>query len=62
VLQSQLKALTDEIPKHQAEQRRLNKQIAVYQAKLEAIPVREQEITSLVRDLRDFKGSLQPTA
>jgi len=56
VLQSQLKAIADEIPKHQAEQRRLNKQIAIYQAKLEAIPVREQEITSLVRDYEISKG------
>jgi len=40
----------DEIAKHQAEQRRLNKQITAYQAKLEAIPVHEQEITALVRD------------
>jgi hypothetical protein len=56
VLQSQLKAIADEIPKHQAEQRRLNKQIAIYQAKLEAIPVREQEITSLVRDYEISKA------
>jgi polysaccharide chain length determinant protein (PEP-CTERM system associated) len=56
VLQSQMKTIEDEIPKHQAEQRRLNKQIAVYQAKLEAIPVREQEITSLVRDYEISKA------
>jgi succinoglycan biosynthesis transport protein ExoP len=56
VLQSQLKAIEDEIPKHQAEQRRLNKQIAVYQSRLEAIPVREQEITSLVRDYEMSKA------
>src|ERR1035437_2687199 len=56
VLQSQLKAIEDEIPKHQAEQRRLNKLIAGYQAKLEAIPVREQEITSLVRDYEMSKA------
>ena len=62
MLQSQLRAIDDEIPKHQAEQRRLNKQIAVYQAKLEAIPVREQEVTALVQGLRDFEGSLQPTS
>lgn len=56
VLQSQLKAAGDEILKHQAEQRRLSKQIAVYQAKLEAIPVREQEVTSLVRDYEISKA------
>ena len=56
VLQSQLRTIEEEIPKHQAEQRRLNKQIAVYQAKLEAIPVREQEITSLVRDYEISKA------
>jgi len=56
VLQSQLRATADEIAKHQAEQRRLNKQIAIYQAKLEAIPVREQEVTSLVRDYEISKA------
>lgn len=56
VLQSQLKTIEDEIPKHQAEQRRLNKQIAGYQARLEAIPVREQEITALVRDYEMSKA------
>jgi len=56
VLQSQLRTIADEIPKHQAEQRRLNKQIATYQAKLEAIPVREQEITALVRDYEISKA------
>jgi succinoglycan biosynthesis transport protein ExoP len=56
VLQSQLKAISDEILKHQSEQRRLNKQIAIYQAKLEAIPVHEQEVTSLVRDYEISKA------
>ena len=56
VLQSQLTTIEAEIPKHQAEQRRLNKQIAAYQAKLEAIPVREQEVTALVRDYEISKG------
>lgn len=56
VLQSQLRAAAEEIAKHQAEQRRLSKQIGIYQAKLEAIPVREQEITSLVRDYEISKA------
>ena len=49
-------AIEGEIQKHQAEQRRLNKQIGVYQAKLEAIPVREQEVTGLVRDYEISKA------
>jgi polysaccharide chain length determinant protein (PEP-CTERM system associated) len=56
VLQSQLRVIEEEIPKRQAEQRRLNTRIAGYQARLEAIPVREQEITSLVRDYEMSKG------
>lgn len=50
VLQSQLKAIEAEIAKHKEEQQRLSRLVARYQAKLEAIPVREQEITKLVRD------------
>ena len=50
VLQSQLKAAEDEIAKHRQEQMRLNKAISGYTSKLEAIPVREQEIADLVRD------------
>jgi succinoglycan biosynthesis transport protein ExoP len=50
VLQVQLSTLETEVAKHKQEQQRLNKQIAGYQVKLEAIPVREQEITDLVRD------------
>jgi polysaccharide biosynthesis transport protein len=50
VLQTQMKALEDEIAKHKQEQARLNRLVASYQSKLEAIPVREQEIASLVRD------------
>ena len=56
VLQTQLRAVEAEIPKHQAELQRLNKAIAAYQAKLEAIPVREQEITALVRDYEISKA------
>jgi polysaccharide chain length determinant protein (PEP-CTERM system associated) len=50
VLQSQLKTVEAEIAKYKLEQQRLQKQITGYQGKLEAIPVREQEITELVRD------------
>lgn len=50
VLQSQLNTVQDEIAKHKQEMDRLRKAVSVYQAKLEAIPVREQEIADLVRD------------
>ena len=56
VLQSQLRQLDSEIAKHKQEQQRINKQIASYQSKLEAIPVREQEITNLVRDYEMSKA------
>jgi len=50
VLQSQLKSVEEEIEKHKQEQGRLKKLVGGYQAKLEAIPVREQQIAELVRD------------
>lgn len=50
VLISQLKALDEEIAKHKQDQERLTKMVSGYQAKLEAIPVREQQITDLARD------------
>ena len=50
VLQAQLQAVESEIEKHKQEQQRLNKAAGGYQAKLEAIPGREQEMTQLVRD------------
>ena len=50
VIMSQLKNIDAEIAKHQQEQQRLNKLVASYQARLEAIPVREQQIADLVRD------------
>jgi polysaccharide chain length determinant protein (PEP-CTERM system associated) len=56
VLQSQLKTVEDEIAKHKQEQQRLNKLATRYQAKLEAIPVREQEIAALVRDYEISKA------
>jgi uncharacterized protein involved in exopolysaccharide biosynthesis len=59
VLQSQLKNVEEEIGKHKLEQLRLNKMAAGYQAKLEAIPVRQQEITNLVRDYEISKAHYQ---
>lgn len=50
VLVSQLKTVEAEIARQKEEQLRLNRQIATYQTKLEAIPVREQQIAELVRD------------
>jgi succinoglycan biosynthesis transport protein ExoP len=50
VLVSQLRTAEAEIDKHKQEVQRLNKLVASYQSKLEAIPVREQQIAELVRD------------
>jgi polysaccharide chain length determinant protein (PEP-CTERM system associated) len=50
VIQSQIKSLDAEIQKHKDEQQRLSKLVAGYRTKLDAIPVREQEITALTRD------------
>jgi polysaccharide chain length determinant protein (PEP-CTERM system associated) len=50
VIQSQLSTLDAEIAKHKEESQRLSQSVLAYQAKLSAIPVREQEITQLVRD------------
>jgi polysaccharide biosynthesis transport protein len=50
VLQSQLKALESEIEKCKQDEQRLSKQAATYQARLEVIPMREQEVAQLVRD------------
>lgn len=56
VLQSQLSAVDTEIATHKEEIQRLTKSIASYRAKLEAIPVREQETTQLVRDYEISKA------
>jgi hypothetical protein len=50
ILQSQIKAAEVEIAKHKEEQQRLGKLVASYRGKLDAIPLREQEIASLTRD------------
>ncbi len=50
VLKSQLTTIDSEIAKHKAEQQRLSKLVGAYQAKLEVIPVREQQIADLARD------------
>jgi len=56
VLQSQLSTLDAEIAKRKEETQRLAKAISTYQAKLEAIPVREQQVTELVRDYEISKS------
>lgn len=56
VIQSQLNTLDAEIAKHIQESQRLSKQVSSFQAKLSAIPVREQEITQLVRDYEISKA------
>jgi succinoglycan biosynthesis transport protein ExoP len=56
VIQSQITTLDAEIAKHKEETQRLSKQVSAYQAKLSAIPVREQEITQLVRDYEVSKA------
>ncbi len=56
VIQSQLTTLDTEIAKHKEEVQRLSQSVSAYQSKLSAIPVREQEITQLVRDYEISKS------
>jgi len=56
VLVSQLRTLETEITRHKEEQQRLNKLVQGYQSKLEAIPIREQQIAVLVRDYEITKA------
>ena len=56
VLESQLRAIEAEIVKQKQEQQRLSAMVSRYQNRLEAIPVREQEITELVRDYEISKA------
>ena len=56
VLESQLRSVQDEIGKHKHELERLHKAAAGYQAKLETIPLREQQIAELVRDYEISKA------
>lgn len=56
VLEGQLKSVEDEITKHKREQERIQRLVAGYHAKLEAIPVREQQIAELVRDYEISKA------
>jgi polysaccharide biosynthesis transport protein len=50
ILQSQIRQVEAEIVKHKTEQERLARLVASYRAKLDSIPVRQQEIAALTRD------------
>jgi succinoglycan biosynthesis transport protein ExoP len=56
VLQAQITALDAEIAKQKSQQERLSKAIADYRGKVEAIPVREQQIAELQRDYEMSKA------
>ena len=56
VLLTQVKALDAEIAKHREEQKRLSQLVSTYRAHLDAIPIREQEITQLERDYQISKN------
>jgi uncharacterized protein involved in exopolysaccharide biosynthesis len=47
---AQIRALDAEIVRLKEEKQRIAEQLAVYQARVEAVPIREQEMTDLVRD------------
>jgi polysaccharide biosynthesis transport protein len=50
VLEAQIESLDAEIAKERTQQSQLSASVASYQAKVEAVPVREQEIADLQRD------------
>jgi polysaccharide biosynthesis transport protein len=56
VLEAQIESLDAEIAKERAEQNRLSASVEAYQAKVEAVPVREQEIADLQRDYEMSKA------
>jgi len=56
IIQSQIQNLDAEIAKHKQELERLSKLVAKYQAKLEAIPIREQETLALSRNYEMTKS------
>lgn len=58
-LRAQLDLVQDEIKNRQATQNQISKQITVYQAKMDAMPVREQEIVNVVRDYEMSKTFYQ---
>jgi succinoglycan biosynthesis transport protein ExoP len=56
VLQAELKTLDAEMAKHKQEQQRLSNLVTTYRAKLDAIPLREQEIAAVERDYQMSKA------
>jgi len=56
ILTSQLRTIEAEIVKRKQEHDRLAKAVAGYRAKLEAIPIREQQITQVLRDYEITKA------
>jgi polysaccharide biosynthesis transport protein len=56
ILQGQVTAADSDIAKHKDQMDTLKKRIAGYEAKLEQIPVNEQQITELVRDYEISKA------
>jgi uncharacterized protein involved in exopolysaccharide biosynthesis len=61
VVRAQLSSIDDEIAKLKAQQQQVTQSVASYRAKLEAVPVREQETSDLERDYaisKDHYGQL----
>jgi succinoglycan biosynthesis transport protein ExoP len=56
VLESQLRNVEAEISKRKEEHQRLARQVGQYRSRLEAVPLREQQITDLVRDYEISKA------
>jgi len=56
VIQSQIRAVDDEIARHSETQQRLNKQLESYHARLDSIPVTQQELAELTRDYEISKA------
>ena len=56
---NQLKAIEGEISQRKEEQKHLTETLTSYQAKVESVPIREQQITSLVRDYSISKDYYQ---
>ena len=56
VVQSQIHAVDEEIARHTQVQQGLNKQLAAYRARLDSIPVTQQELAALTRDYEISKA------
>ena len=56
VQEAQLAALEEEAARYKEDQQRLTASISSYQAKIESVPIREQQITDLIRDYETSKA------